>query len=106
VVTKRAELLEFDAPPDRALVACREAIRSIEWDLGEVGTGRLTASQDPAKLCCHDWPAEIEVEVDPAPGEGSAVTLAGFVPGFGPISSRHLRASLALLERAIRRQLG
>lgn len=105
VVTKRAELLEFDAPPDEAHVACRAAIRSLEWDLGEVGESRLTTSQDPAKLCCHDWPAQIEVEIDTAPGERSAVTLTGSVPGLGPISSRHLRASLALLEGAIRRQL-
>ncbi len=105
-MTKRAEQLEFDAPPDQALAACRSAIRSLEWEQRGVGERRLAASEDPAKLCCHDWPAEIEIEIDPAPGERSAVTLAGFVPGLGPISSRHLRASLALLEGAIRRQLG
>lgn len=105
-MSKRAELLEFDAPPERALVACRAAIRSLEWKLGEDGGGRLTTSQDPAKLCCNEWPAQIEIEVGPAPGERSAVTLAGFVPGFGPISSRHLRASLASLGRAIRTELG
>jgi hypothetical protein len=104
-VSKRLAGLELEIPPDDVLVACHEAVRSLEWNVGEISDRRLTTSEDPAKLWCRDWPAEIEIEIDPAPGERTAVTLAGFVPGLGPLSSRHLRASLAALEGAIRRQL-
>ena len=63
------------------------------------------AREDAARLPCRDWPAEIEIEVGAAPGERTAHP-AGFVPGRGVISSRHLRASLAVLETAIRRRIG
>ena len=106
MVSKRLTDVQLEIPPEDAIVACREAIRSLEWDLAEAGEGRLMAREDAARLPCRDWPAEIEIEVGAAPGERTALTLAGFVPGRGVISSRHLRASLAVLETAIRRRIG
>jgi hypothetical protein len=106
VVSKRLIGLQLEIPPEDAIVACRAAIRSLEWELAESGEGRLTARQDAARLPCRDWPAEIEVGVGAAPGERTMLTLAGFVPGRGPLSSRHLRASLGVLEDAIRRRIG
>jgi hypothetical protein len=105
-MSKRLAALELETSPERAYVACPAAIRSLEWSLDDVRTDRLMVYEDPARLPCREWPAEIEIEIDPAPGERTALTLAGFVPGLGPISSRHLKASLASLEGAIRRQLG
>jgi hypothetical protein len=105
VVSKRAERLELDVPPERALTACRTAIESLEWELAELDEAGLQAREDAAKLSCHDWPVEIGLKVAPDGEERAAVTLAGSVPGLGPVSSRHLRASLARLEGAIRRSL-
>jgi hypothetical protein len=106
VVSKRLTGLQLEIPPEDAIVACRAAIRSLEWNLAEPGEGRLVAREDAARLACRDLPAEIEVKVGAAPGERTALTLAGFVPGRGLLSSRHLRASLAVLETAIRRRIG
>jgi hypothetical protein len=71
VVSKRLTGLQLEIPPEDAIVACRAAIRGLEWELAESGE-----------------------------------TLAAFVPDRGPLSSRHLRASLGVLEEAIRRRIG
>jgi hypothetical protein len=105
-MSKRLAALELETSPELAYAACRAAVRSLEWNLDDVGADRLMVREDPARLPCCEWPAEIEIEIDPAPGQRTVLTLAGFVPGIGPVSSRHLQASLFSLEGAIRRQLG
>lgn len=105
-MSKRLAGLELEVPPERARAACRDAVHGLRWSLDETGRDRLVVREDPVRLCCREWPAEIEIEIDPAPGgERSALTLYGFVPGIGPVSSRRLNISLAALERAILRQV-
>lgn len=97
--------IALEVSPEEAREACREAVASLHWELTETAERRLLAREDPARLSCRDWPAEIEVEIDPAPENTTAITLACSVPGIGPLSSRHLHSSLASLEGAIRRRL-
>lgn len=105
-MSKRLAGLELEVPPEEARSACTAAIRSLQWSLDEAAEDRLVVHEDPVRLSCREWPAEIEIEIDPAPGGGrSALTLFGFVPGVGPVSSRRLSASLASLESAILRQV-
>lgn len=104
-MTKRAELLEFDAPPDQALAACRSAVARLGWEISEVKEDRLVTHQDPTKLSCREWPVEVVIEVLAGGEDRGCVSLDASVPGRGPISSRNLRSGLAALERAIHRSL-
>jgi hypothetical protein len=106
VVSKRLTGLQLEIPPEDAILACRAAIRNLEWDLAEEAEGRLTAREDVARLPCRESPAEIQINVGVAPGDRTVLTVAGFVPGRGPLASRHLGASLARLEGAIRHRIG
>jgi len=96
---------DLEASPEQARAACRAAIDGLNWGLDEIDDRRLLTREDPARLCCRDSPAEIEIEIDPGAEGRTAVTLAAKVPGFGPVTSRHLQASLRAIEVAIRNRL-
>ncbi len=104
-MSKRAQLLELEVAPDEALAGCRAAVAELGWEVSETGEDRLATHQDPAKLCCHDWPVEVVIEVVEAGERRTCLGMKASVPGRGPISSRSLGSSLAALERAIQRSL-
>ena len=76
---------------------------SLEWELVSADEYRVTAGQDPARLCCRSAPVTVEVELIGAAEGTTALALHGRAPGFGPIASRDLRSALRLYEDAVRR---
>jgi hypothetical protein len=102
-MSKQRRVVELDLPPDRALAACRRAIAELTWTLEESGgQGDLSGRERPEILCCHNAPVRVEAEVLPAGHDRTSVEVRGSVPGWGPVSSKHLRSRMDAFERRLR----
>lgn len=76
------------------------ALAERGWQVESRADG-LTAREDPCRLPCHCWPAELQVRVERSEDLGTVLELEVEVPGLGPISARHAREQLAAAARAI-----
>jgi hypothetical protein len=102
-MSKRVETIDLAIPPDRALEACRRALVELGWSGDEAGERlRLSGREDATRLCCHQSPASVEIELRAHDG-GTAVHMAGQVPGFGPVSKAHLSSRMEALWRHLLR---
>jgi hypothetical protein len=106
-MSKQRRVIELDLAPDQALAACRRAIADLTWTLEESGgQGDVTGRERPEILCCHNAPVRVEAEVQPAPHDRASVEVRGSVPGWGPVSSEHLRSRMEAFERRLRLSAG
>lgn len=87
------------AGPD-VLRAAEQTLVENGWSVRSAGGG-LDAREDPARLHCHCWPAEVRVQVDRSESLGTVLKIRVKVPGLGPISGRHASEQLALVSRLI-----
>jgi len=71
------------------------------WTLTRDDAGSLEAREDPARLHCHCPQATVEVTLEQADGDATALTVTGRVPGLGPISAKHAREQADFLARRI-----
>lgn len=83
-----------------ALLTARTALAERGWEVDARDDG-LTAREDPCRLPCHSWPAEVQVKVERSEDLGTVLNVEVEVPGWGPISARHAREQLAVVARAI-----
>ena len=99
-MARRVDTLDLEVPPPVALDACRTALAELGWSAdANGGDERLSGREDNTKLCCHQAPASVEVELQGNAEGGTAVRITGSVPGFGPVSSGHLRTRMEALWR-------
>jgi hypothetical protein len=97
-VSKRRDEIDLAVPPDRALEACRRALAELGWSSEEAEEMRISGREDTTRLCCRQSPARVEIELR-GHDSGTAIRMAGSVPGFGPVSSDHLSSRMEALWR-------
>ena len=96
----RVDTLDLPVSPERASAACGEALAELgwSWEEGE-GSLHLSGREDMTKLCCHQSPASVDLELRSNGNGGTAVRMTGSVPGVGPVSSGHLSTRMEALWR-------
>jgi hypothetical protein len=95
----RVDSIELAHPPDRILVACKQALAELGWRGDASGAGlQLRAREDESKLCCRQAPIEVEIELEER-AEKTNIRVSGSVAGFGPVSSQSLRGRMEALWR-------
>ena len=94
----RVDTLDLEVSPAAALVACRRALAELGWS-ADASDGRVSGREDDTKLCCHQSPVSIEVELRANADGGTGIRMTGSVPGVGPVSSGHLRTRMEALWR-------
>lgn len=77
------------------------AAGELGWSCEEAPDGRLEIREDATRLHCHCSPLRAIVETADGEGGGTRVEIAGEVPGWGPLASRHVREQTDLLTRRI-----
>ena len=95
----RIDELVLEVPPDRAGEACRIALAELGWSAEATGEERLAGREGTDRLCCHQSPATVEIELRANGNKGTAIRMSGSVPGFGPVSSEHLSSRMEALWR-------
>ena len=101
IVAKRVDVMELPVAATQVLAACRRAFSELGWSSdGCNGERRLHGYEDATKLCCHQSPASVEIDLQKH-GGGTKVRMSGSVAGLGPVSTGHLRSRLEALWRHI-----
>ena len=90
-----------ESGPD-VLRAAERALVQDGWSVASAAEG-LDAHEDPTKLHCHCWPAEVQVHLERSDSLGTVLRVRVKVPGLGPISGRHASEQLEHVSRLIGR---
>ena len=95
---RHREKMTLELTSEEALTACRRALPALGWEPYEEGHGRLLAAEDQARLCCHDSPSRVEIELASRGPDRTELTFKASAPGVGPIPgpSRLIRQVRAL----------
>ena len=96
--------LELAIGPDEVEQCWRQAIAELGWTVVGQQPGVLEAREDITRLACCQSPAETKLETATS-RRGCALRLATKVPGFGPVSSSHVKGRHSALVRTFHKHL-
>jgi hypothetical protein len=102
-MSKMTRTVLVEARGADVLRRCQATLGSLGWEVTRDDEGVVTVREDVAALCCNEAPASARLQIEPRDGGISAVEITARVPGIGPVSSRHVRSRMALLERVVAR---
>jgi hypothetical protein len=90
-----------DAPSEEVLRRFQTTLGTLGWEVARDDDGLVVAREDATALCCNQAPASARLQIERRDAGVTAVEITTKVPGIGPVSSRHVRSRMALVERAI-----
>lgn len=96
-----SQSLDLPVAIDRARLVCAEAAVGLGWQCERVAGSVLAVTEDATRLHCHRQPLSAEIRLEAGAAGQTRARIDGKVPGFGPISSQHVREQTALLARRI-----
>ena len=100
-MSKRVTTIQLDVPVDRALDLCQSALKGPGWELREIDAEHVTWRQDITFLSCMESPATVDLQLGPSDSGATLLRVETRVPGFGPLTSRHLDRRAAFVYRRL-----
>ena len=73
----------------------------LGWEFESTGPGSLVIDEDATRLHCHCSPLRAHLTLRSLGADLTELRIDGRVPGWGPISSDHVRRQTDLLARRV-----